>query len=175
MKKDSKSILGQIREAGVIGAGGAGFPTYKKLESSVDHIIANGAECEPLLQKDRETMLREPDSFLRGLEIMQQLTGASHVTIAVKAKNGVMVVDPNDFVVSRQLLQMGEYDWPEILQLLDLVDGDSSVVVVGAHIGSLLIPLARNVRDVTGFEPNPINFQLLQNNVSINNLQNVQL
>jgi Na+-translocating ferredoxin:NAD+ oxidoreductase RnfC subunit len=84
---DTDAILGQIRDAGVIGAGGAGFPTYKKLASSVDHIIANGAECEPLLQKDRETMLRESDSFLRGLQIMQQLTGASDVTIAVKAKN----------------------------------------------------------------------------------------
>ena len=48
-----------MRDAGVVGAGGAGFPTYKKLEATVSHVIANGAECEPLLQKDRESMRRE--------------------------------------------------------------------------------------------------------------------
>jgi len=79
--------LKKIRSAGVVGAGGAGFPTYKKLDAQVEHVIANGAECEPLLQKDRESMLQEPDAFLRGLAIMQDLTSASEVTIAVKEKN----------------------------------------------------------------------------------------
>jgi Na+-translocating ferredoxin:NAD+ oxidoreductase RnfC subunit len=84
---DKKEILHQIRDAGVIGAGGAGFPTYKKLEGSVEHIIANGAECEPLLYKDRETMLQEGEALLRGLDIMRQLIGAKKVTIALKEKN----------------------------------------------------------------------------------------
>jgi Na+-translocating ferredoxin:NAD+ oxidoreductase RnfC subunit len=83
----NQDVLNKIRNAGVIGAGGAGFPTYKKLESQVDHIIANGAECEPLLYKDRETMLQETETFFRGLGIMQELTGASEVTIAIKRKN----------------------------------------------------------------------------------------
>lgn len=84
---DKKTILKKIRDAGVIGAGGAGFPTYKKLEAGVEHIIANGAECEPLLYKDREVMLQEPEALLRGLQIMKELTGASKVTIALKEKN----------------------------------------------------------------------------------------
>ena len=84
---DNSTILKKIRGAGVVGAGGAGFPTYKKVESQVDWIIANGAECEPLLQKDRETMRRDAKEMLRGLRIMQQLTGATRVTIAVKRKN----------------------------------------------------------------------------------------
>ncbi len=83
----TQEVLNSIREAGVIGAGGAGFPTYKKLEAQVSHIIVNGAECEPLLQKDRESMLREYAAMFRGLEVMQQLTGARKVTIAVKRKN----------------------------------------------------------------------------------------
>ena len=87
MSEDNQAILKRVRDAGVVGAGGAGFPTYKKLESRVDHLIANGAECEPLLQKDRQTMVREPDQMLRGLQLMQQLTGAKDVTIAVKQKN----------------------------------------------------------------------------------------
>ena len=83
----NQDILNKIQNAGVIGAGGAGFPTYKKLEARVDHIIANGAECEPLLYKDRETMLQETEAFFRGLQIMRELTGAQKVTIAIKRKN----------------------------------------------------------------------------------------
>jgi Na+-translocating ferredoxin:NAD+ oxidoreductase RnfC subunit len=84
---NKQDILKKIRNAGVVGAGGAGFPTYKKLDSNVDQIIANGAECEPLLYKDRETMIQETDALFRGLEIMRELTGAKKVTIAVKHKN----------------------------------------------------------------------------------------
>lgn len=84
---DTGTMLGQIRAAGVVGAGGAGFPTYKKLDAKVEHIIANGAECEPLLQKDRETMRQERAALFEGLAIMQRLTGAPNVTIAVKKKN----------------------------------------------------------------------------------------
>lgn len=84
---NKREILRQIRDAGVTGAGGAGFPTYKKLETAVPHVIANGAECEPLLQKDRESMLQDQQAMFRGLEIMQQLTDAQTVTVAVKRKN----------------------------------------------------------------------------------------
>jgi Na+-translocating ferredoxin:NAD+ oxidoreductase RnfC subunit len=80
-------ILNKIRQAGVIGAGGGGFPTHKKLEAKVEHIIANGVECEPLLYKDREVMLRETESMFRGLGIMRELTGAKNITIAIKEKN----------------------------------------------------------------------------------------
>ncbi len=76
-----------VRDAGVVGAGGAGFPTYRKLDARVEHLIANGAECEPLLQKDRECMCREPDTFFRGLATMRQVTGARRVTVAIKHKN----------------------------------------------------------------------------------------
>lgn len=80
-------MLNKIREAGVLGAGGGGFPAYKKLETNVEHIIANGVECEPLLFKDREVMLRETDKMLHGLAIVCELTGASKVAIAIKEKN----------------------------------------------------------------------------------------
>jgi Na+-translocating ferredoxin:NAD+ oxidoreductase RnfC subunit len=80
-------VLKKIREAGVIGAGGGGFPSHKKLEAKVEHIIANGVECEPLLYKDREVMLRETERMIQGLEIVRELTGAKKVTIAIKEKN----------------------------------------------------------------------------------------
>lgn len=87
MTLTAEQVVRRVREAGVVGAGGAGFPTYKKLEAQVEHVIANGAECEPLLQKDRETMLQDRDAFFRGLAIMREVTGAKVVTIAVKRKN----------------------------------------------------------------------------------------
>lgn len=87
MTLTAEQIVRRVREAGVVGAGGAGFPTYKKLEAKVEHVIANGAECEPLLQKDRETMLQDRAAFFRGLAIMRDVTGAKVVTIAVKRKN----------------------------------------------------------------------------------------
>ncbi len=87
MDSDRTQILSRIRSAGVVGAGGAGFPTYKKLDASVEHIIANGAECEPLMYKDREVMIQEQERMLAGLSIMKQITGAARVTIAIKRKN----------------------------------------------------------------------------------------
>ncbi len=87
MTLTAEQVVRRVREAGVVGAGGAGFPTYKKLEARVEHVIANGAECEPLLQKDRETMLQDRAAFFRGLAIMREVTGARVVTIAVKRKN----------------------------------------------------------------------------------------
>lgn len=87
MSTQRADIIRAVREAGVIGAGGAGFPTYKKLEARVDHVIANGAECEPLLQKDRESMVQEQGALFDGLAAMREATGAGTVTVAVKAKN----------------------------------------------------------------------------------------
>ena len=80
-------LLDKIRKAGVIGAGGGGFPSYKKLAANVKHIIANGVECEPLLYKDHAIMQRETGKLINGLEIVREITGAEKVTIAVKQKN----------------------------------------------------------------------------------------
>lgn len=84
---NKQQIIRQVRDAGVVGAGGAGFPAYVKLQAEVEQIIVNGAECEPLLSKDRETMLQAGDDLIRGLCLMREMTGAKRATIAVKRKN----------------------------------------------------------------------------------------
>jgi Na+-translocating ferredoxin:NAD+ oxidoreductase RnfC subunit len=86
-----EQLLYQIRSAGVVGAGGAGFPTYKKVDAQVEHLIANGAECEPLLYKDRELMLEESERFIKGLQVIQTITGAKTVTVCVKEKNADVI------------------------------------------------------------------------------------
>ena len=88
---DRTEILNKIRQAGVVGAGGGGFPTYKKLDAKVEHIIANGVECEPLLYKDREVIIQDVDKLIAGLTIVREITGASKTTIAIKRKNADLV------------------------------------------------------------------------------------
>jgi Na+-translocating ferredoxin:NAD+ oxidoreductase RnfC subunit len=79
-------LVEQVRQAGVVGAGGAGFPTYVKLKASVDTYIANAAECEPLLYKDQELMRTEAERMVRGLRLGMEATGATRGVIAIKAK-----------------------------------------------------------------------------------------
>lgn len=77
----------QIRDAGVVGAGGAGFPAHVKAESSVDTVIANGAECEPLLHKDFEIMVHFAPDVIEGMRLLMQSTGARRGIIGIKEKN----------------------------------------------------------------------------------------
>src|SRR3954466_8453249 len=77
----------KLRECGVVGAGGAGFPTYVKAQSQVEYIIANGAECEPLIHKDAEIMKHFAGPILDGMTSMMKATGASKGKFGVKTKN----------------------------------------------------------------------------------------
>ena len=77
----------KLRECGVVGAGGAGFPTYVKAQSQVEYLIANGAECEPLIHKDAEIMKHFPAEILAGMTTMMEAVGAKSGKFGVKTKN----------------------------------------------------------------------------------------
>ncbi len=77
----------RIQNAGVIGAGGAGFPTHVKLNTNAEYVLLNGAECEPLLRVDQQLMAVHPDEVLDGLFIAKEVTGASHAIIGVKGSH----------------------------------------------------------------------------------------
>ena len=81
-----KSLSGLVRDAGIVGAGGAGFPTHVKLNCSIDTVIANGAECEPLLHSDKMVMKLYADTVVRGLILVMDAAGASRGYIGVKKK-----------------------------------------------------------------------------------------
>lgn len=79
--------INDIQNFGIIGAGGAGFPTHVKLNSRPDTIIMNAAECEPLLHKDMQILHSHADRVLEGFKTAMQLTGARDGIIGIKEKH----------------------------------------------------------------------------------------
>ncbi|ADL07334.1 4Fe-4S dicluster domain-containing protein [Thermosediminibacter oceani] len=82
----SKKIIEAVKDAGVVGAGGAGFPAHIKLNAKCEVVIANMAECEPLLFTNQALIQHHPDEVLQGLQIAMQATGAKKGVIALKKK-----------------------------------------------------------------------------------------
>ena len=76
-KLDADTIRNKIKEAGIVGMGGAGFPTHVKVSpkdpSAIDHILVNGAECEPYLTADYRRMLENPEELIGGMKIILQI------------------------------------------------------------------------------------------------------
>ena len=80
------TLAEQVRLAGVVGAGGGGFPAHVKLAAKADTVIANGAECEPLLHKDTVIMEENAGRLVQGMELVMEAVGAKDGVIGVKAK-----------------------------------------------------------------------------------------
>jgi len=80
------SSVDRIEELGIVGAGGGGFPAAAKFRTKVSLVIANAAECEPLLHKDKELLHHLSEPFLRGLSIAMELVGAPEGVIGIKEK-----------------------------------------------------------------------------------------
>jgi Na+-translocating ferredoxin:NAD+ oxidoreductase RnfC subunit len=81
------SLPDKIFSAGVVGAGGAGFPAHVKAKSNVEIVLANGAECEPLIHKDYELMLNFPKEIVKGLGLLLESTSAKKGFFGIKEKN----------------------------------------------------------------------------------------
>lgn len=86
MKAASDNLVEFVWNAGVVGAGGAGFPTWKKIDARVKLIIVNGAECEPLLRNDQRLMAVDAQEIIRGLKLVMNFTDAEEGVIALKKK-----------------------------------------------------------------------------------------
>jgi Na+-translocating ferredoxin:NAD+ oxidoreductase RnfC subunit len=78
--------INRIEELGIVGAGGGGFPAAVKLQTKVSLVIANAAECEPLLHKDKELLQHHWEPFLRGMLMTMELVGAPEGVIGIKEK-----------------------------------------------------------------------------------------
>lgn len=87
-KMEREDILHCIQEAGIVGMGGAGFPTHVKLSpknpDKMDYVIANCAECEPYLTSDYRRMLEEPEKLISGMKIVLRLFDHAQGILAVE-------------------------------------------------------------------------------------------
>ena len=87
-KMTSKELVAAIQEAGIVGMGGATFPTHVKLsppeDKKADCVILNGAECEPFLTADHRMMLEHPEDIIDGLKIMMKILDVHRGYIAIE-------------------------------------------------------------------------------------------
>lgn len=119
------SLLNLVREAGVIGAGGAGFPTHTKLAAEAEYILMNGAECEPLLRVDQQLMSLYADEIIKGFEMAGRQVGASKAIIGIKEKHKSVVGVLRERI---QTLNMSEY--VHVHEMQDVYPaGDEQVLV----------------------------------------------
>ncbi len=79
-------MTNRIEDLGIVGAGGAGFPLAVKLRARAHTVIVNAAECEPLLQKDKELLLQHHEQVWKGLRTAMELVGAKRAVVGIKEK-----------------------------------------------------------------------------------------
>ncbi len=86
---DAKVLLGKVKDAGIVGIGGAGFPTHVKLSppggNPVDTLVLNGAECEPYITADHRQMIEHADEIIEGAKIILHILGINKCLIGVES------------------------------------------------------------------------------------------
>lgn len=83
---DLATLVDKVQAAGIVGAGGAGFPTHVKLNNRCETVLVNAAECEPLLQVDQQLLKQEAQALVKTLALVVEATGAGKGIFGVKAK-----------------------------------------------------------------------------------------
>lgn len=136
----NEDIINKIKEAGVVGMGGAGFPTHVKLSpkepDKIEYIIANCAECEPYLTSDYRRMVEEPEKLVEGMKIILQMFPNA---------KGVFGIEDNkhDCVEKLQKLTSGESRL-EVCELMTKYPqgGERQLIkaVTGREINSKMLP-----------------------------------
>lgn len=120
----------QISGAGVVGAGGAGFPTHVKLNAKADTLVCNAAECEPLLHKDKELLRHFTREVLAGLEAAREKIGAQRVVIGLKRKYADLIAH-----VEAQLPEN-----MEVFPLDDVYPSGDEFILVYETLGRVIPP-----------------------------------
>jgi len=133
--------LQQIRAAGVVGAGGGGFPTHVKYAAEVEVVIANGAECEPLVRVDQQLMAGSAGQILDGLVAAMQITAARRGVVALKAKYKAAKK-----ALAEQIEFKGLQEQIELFELDDFYPAGDEFVLVHEVLGRIIpefgLPLA---------------------------------
>ncbi len=132
--KETVNHLEAIKEAGIVGAGGAGFPTHIKLNTSLEggFAIANAAECEPNLEHNIKYLEENPEIVVRGLKYVMEITNASKGIIAIKPKNKRALINVAKVVKNNPSI--------EIRYLPDMYPSGDERVIVRELLGVELKP-----------------------------------
>lgn len=128
MKLDEIKRL--LRSAGIVGAGGAGFPTYAKLSEQAETVILNCAECEPLLKVDRQLLAEYADEILKTFQLMVEAMGAKEGVIAMK-KSYTATLEATQYYI-------GKYDKLRLLPLETAFPMGDEVVLVYEATGRVV-------------------------------------
>ena len=130
-----------LRENGVVGAGGAGFPTYAKLDKKADTLILNCAECEPLLRLHRQVLKRYTYEILSTLNQISKILGVKSVCIGIKASYKEAVEALN--------AEIGSFDNMRLCTLPEIYPAGDEVVLTYETTGRVVpagqIPLSVGV------------------------------
>ena len=135
-----KEIIHLVREAGIVGMGGAGFPTHVKLsppqEKKIEYMIINGAECEPYLTSDHRVMLEEPEDVLTGLSAAMKVFSLKKGYIAVEENSElheepIVVSNPEEFLFD---------------ETPDVESADLNALFDFGAVASMIAQLAKGIR-----------------------------
>lgn len=140
----------------------------KFINDAIQNYISNWKGLDNILHKSS-------DYFKRMIEasfLTRQILGPYTNGLLVNTDSGIYVVDPEDYAVGWELRKSGSYESEQLKRLKGLVNSDTRVLIVGAHVGTMAIPLADVCKHVTAVEANPQTFGLLEMNIKLNHLTN---
>jgi Na+-translocating ferredoxin:NAD+ oxidoreductase RnfC subunit len=97
------SLIDQTRRAGVVGAGGGGFPAHVKFQAKAEIVIGNGAECEPLLHKDAAVVEHRAREVVRGMELVMDAVNAREGVLGIKERKKAVVAAAQEACVGSRV------------------------------------------------------------------------
>jgi len=107
---DPDQLRNIIREAGIVGMGGAMFPTHVKVstpdDKNVDYVILNGAECEPYLTVDHREMVERPESIIFGLKALMKASGAPKGMIGIEDNKPEAIESMKDAAKNEETIEI---------------------------------------------------------------------
>ena len=135
-----EEILNRIKEGGVVGMGGAGFPTHVKLApkdpSKIEYILVNGAECEPYIRSDYRRMIEEPEKVVKGLQVI--------LTLFDSAKGYICIEDNKPDCIAKMKELVKDIDRIEVKEMMTKYPqgGERTLIyaATGREINSSMLP-----------------------------------
>ena len=136
----TEEILNRIKEGGVVGMGGAGFPTHVKLApkdpSKIEYILVNGAECEPYITSDYRRMIEEPEKVVKGLQVI--------LTLFDSAKGYICIEDNKPDCIAKMKELVKDIDRIEVKEMMTKYPqgGERTLIyaATGREINSTMLP-----------------------------------